>query len=900
MLNPVPEGAAEPSASLDLFDLAPSAMVVCQRQGLVQKCNRAFARLVGWPDGKSPPSRQFKDLLTRPSQYIFGSQVVPPLHLLGAVEEIELDIISADGSSLPVLLGGVQMDAGNGETLHCFSLTLIKGRRAYAREQLAARAQLDRKQEYLDMAEKLARVGHWQAELATGEVFWSPEIYAIHGLDPHTTAAPSMDQTMGFFHEEDRDEVRAIIIDAINMRQPFSFQKRLAPSPSRGVRIVEAYGLCEYDSADQPTTIFGAMRDVTEAQQALKDLEASEERYRKLADSVPGLIGYWDNNLRCRFANKAYQEWTPYTPDTLMGVRMEELNGAELFAQNKPHIDAALAGERQSFERALVIASGETRDAWIQYLPDIGPDGTVRGFYSMITDVTALKERDKAEEASNALKSAILSSTQYMVIAIDPTGIITEFNAAAEAALGYSAEEIVGKARPSTFHIHEEVVARSQQLTEELGLDIKPSVATFVIKADWFGTDTHEWTFVRKDGSRFPARVTMTPLRSEGKAATGYFGVVEDMTERKRSQAALRTSEEMFRVALDHASIGMTVLDPSGRWLRVNRALADLLGYGQDELLKLNFPSVTHPDDRAASEKMVDQLLSGEIDTYTFEKRYLRKNGETVWAQLSASAVRHPDGTPQYLVAQIQDITERREVERVKNELISTVSHELRTPVTSIRGALGLLAGTMADDLPPTVNKLIDIANKNSERLILLVNDMLDIDKIAAGSMQFDLRHEWVGPMVLSAIEANQPYAARFGVTIVTNAHDVAVQVNVDAARLQQVMSNLLSNAAKFSPTDGQVDVTIEVVQRTCRISVTDQGQGISAAFAPLIFGKFTQADSSATRTKYGSGLGLHISREIIQQMGGSIGFDSTPEQGATFWVELPVLSAQDEMTAVQ
>ncbi|MBS3848839.1 PAS domain S-box protein [Devosia sp. BSSL-BM10] len=401
-------------------------------------------------------------------------------------------------------------------------------------------------------------------------------------------------------------------------------------------------------------------------------------------------------------------------------------------------------------------------------------------------------------------------------------------------------------------------------------------------------TDLEETTVGPDQVSR-SYRTSKVPLRDGDNRIIGIAGVTVETTAQKRMEMELRSSEEKFRIAMEHASIGMTLLEPSGRWLGVNKALADLLGYSQDELLEQNFRTVTHPDDLATSDQLVRQLLDGEIETYTIEKRYLRKNGDTVWAQLSASAVRNPDGSVKYLVAQIQDITERREVERVKNELISTVSHELRTPVTAIRGALGLLAGTMAAELPLKVRNLIDIANKNSERLILLVNDMLDIDKIASGKMQFDMRREFVAPMILSAIETNQPYADRFGVQIGTNAGDVDAQVRVDPARLQQVMSNLLSNAAKFSPVGGQVEVTLSADDQTCRVEVTDQGQGVSKDFAPLIFSKFSQADSSATRTKYGSGLGLHISREIITQMGGAIGFDSEPDKGATFWIELPL-----------
>jgi len=888
----VPGTLTDKGSALDLFELAPAAMVLCHRQGFVLKFNRAFARLVGWQDGKIPPARQFKELLTRPSQYIYGSQVVPPLHLLGAVEEIELDIVTADGSKLPVLLGAVQIDGGDGENLHCFSLTPVKGRRAYAREQFEARAKLERQQEYLDLAEKLARVGHWHAQLATGEVFWSPVVYSIHGRDPADAAPLDLEKAINYYHADDREAVRAAITEAMDSKQPFAFEKRLAPSEHQGVRYVEAYGLCEFDNTGQPTGIFGVLRDVTEARQAQADLEASEERYRMLADSVPGLIGYWDRDLCCRFANQAYQEWTPYAPAELVGMTMAQVAGEELFARNQPYVVAALGGERQSFERTVVIPTGETRHAWIEYLPDHGPDGTVRGFYSMITDVTALKQRDQAEQESNALQSAVLSSTSYIVIATKPDGTVTMFNAAAEAALGYRAEDVIGKHTPGLWHDVSEVIERTEQINAELETAIEPGFATFIAQADRTGSETRGWTYIAKDGRRFPVRLSVTQLRDTDEQITGYLGVVEDITDRKAAEEALRTSEETFRVAMEHASIGMTVLDPGGRWVRVNQALTQLLGYTEEQLLGLDFIAVTHPDDRVASEQVVQQLLSGEIDTHTAEKRYLCRDGQSVWAQLSAAAVRNPDGSTKYLVAQIQDITERREVERVKNELISTVSHELRTPVTSIRGALGLLAGTMANDLSPQAVKLVDIANKNSERLILLVNDMLDIDKIASGKMAFDLRSEALGPIIGMALENNQPYADRFGVSINTNAEELSVEVLVDPARLQQVMSNLLSNAAKFSPAGGQVDVTVTAGDTMCRVAVRDYGQGISTAFAPLIFGKFTQADSSATRSKYGSGLGLHISREIILQMGGQIGFDSTPGEGATFWIDLPLAVA--------
>ena len=878
---------ANTDAQVDLFDLAPCAMVVCDRQGRVRRFNRAFARLVGWL-GKAPPEGRFSDLLTRPSQYIFGSQVLPPLQLAGAVEEIELDIVGPAGGTHAVLLSGVQLDDPDAGWLHYFSLTMTKARRAYEREQLDARSLLDRKQEYLNLAEKLARVGHWHVDLVQRTSFWSPEIYAIHGMDPSGATGPSFDEIMARYHDDDREAVLGIIGWAIAAHEPFWFQKRLAATAERGERIVEASGLVEVGAGGQATGVFGVLRDVTDTVKAQHDLETSEERYRLLADNVPGMIGYWDSNMVCRFANRAYLEWFGRSPEALIGRTMRQVLGETLYALNRPYIEGVLAGIDQAFERAIVKPSGETGDTWANYVPDLDAEGRVRGFYALVTDITELKQRNLAELASNALQSAVLSSTNFIVIATTPEGVVTVFNKAAEAALGYAADEVIGKQTPALWHDRDEVIERTREVNRVLPEPIEPGFATFLALPDRSGMVSRDWTFIRKDGSRFPVRLNGSRILDASGTVTGYLGVAEDITERRNAEMALRSSEETFRAAMENASIGMTIMEPPGRWLRVNRALTHLLGYSQEELLELNFRAITHPDDLDQSDLVVEQLLAGAVDTSTIEKRYVHKTGRIVWAQLNISAVRHPDGRPQYLIAQVQDITERREVERVKDALISTVSHELRTPVTSIRGALGLLAGSMADTLPPDVAKLIGIANKNSERLNLLVNDMLDIEKISSGKMQFNVSRCDLDGLVAAAIEDNAPYAEHFGVSMVVQGSQAGLYVAVDAARFQQVMSNLLSNAAKFSPPGGQVEICISATDTLCRIAITDHGQGISPAFAPHVFAKFSQADSSATRSRSGSGLGLHISREIIEQLGGAIGFESPSHQGATFWIGLP------------
>jgi PAS domain S-box-containing protein len=321
-----------------------------------------------------------------------------------------------------------------------------------------------------------------------------------------------------------------------------------------------------------------------------------------------------------------------------------------------------------------------------------------------------------------------------------------------------------------------------------------------------------------------------------------------------------------------------------GWFKQLNPAWEKTLGFTLEELKSRPYQELVHPDDRPSTrgEEQRLRLGGGAID---FENRFLTRDGTYRW--LCWRAVTSPERGLIYAVA--RDVEEQKRIERMKNDFVSVVSHELRTPLTSIRGALGLLAGGVAGELPEKARPLIDIAAKNSERLGRLINDILDIEKIESGKINFRLGPLELAPLLEHAVESNRTYAAGYEVELRLAPGLPDARVWADSDRLEQVMTNLLSNACKFSPRGGVVEIAAERLgEGRIRVAVTDHGRGVSPEFRSQIFGKFAQADTSSTRQKGGTGLGLSISKAIVERHGGRIGFDSEPGVATTFFFELP------------
>ncbi|MDO9235588.1 MAG: PAS domain S-box protein, partial [Aquabacterium sp.] len=490
----------------------------------------------------------------------------------------------------------------------------------------------------------------------------------------------------------------------------------------------------------------------------------------------------------------------------------------------------------------------------------------------MFTGVVRNITERKATEALQSQLSAIVDSSADAIISVNLDGIVQSWNKGAEKIYGFMRSEITGKSIkliiPDSHHSEHELLLQLIRQNKEIG--------------------TFDTIKIRKNGNLFNASVTISPMRDNSSKIIGASNVSRDITHLNAQQDALKKSEATFRLAMEHAPIGMALVSTAGRWLEVNQSLCSMLGYDREVMLSNDIQSITHPKDLPAEIDLMSKCINGEMQTYQNEKRFYNISGHEIWVMQSMSYIKNSQGDTGHFVAQISNITEKREIDRVKGEFVSIVSHELRTPLTSIRGALGLVAGPLASEVSPKVARLIEIANSNCERLILLINDILDIEKIASGQMRFDCKTENLSSLVRQAIEANHGFADKYEVSLVERSMDESIQSEVDATRLMQVLTNFLSNAAKFSRAGDMVE--LEVCRRPpfARISIIDHGNGIPPEFCDRIFGKFTQADSSTTRAKGGTGLGLHISKQIIEQMRGRVGFDTKVGEGTTFWMDFP------------
>ena len=474
---------------------------------------------------------------------------------------------------------------------------------------------------------------------------------------------------------------------------------------------------------------------------------------------------------------------------------------------------------------------------------------------------------------SEALSRSITDGMAEGVITMDDQGVILEVNHSAQQLFLYERGEMLG--RHFSKLLRRKTSGDLSALTLPLDDETKP-----LELAD------QEVPCRRKDGSQFLAFMSLSKVLVNSRTVRTVL--IQDITERKTAADALRSSEFLLRQVTDTVPALIAYLDTDEKFGFHNKAYEEVLGLSFDQISGRPLSEVLGETAYANAREKVQEVLMGYVVRY--ERVLLTPRGGLrtyVMEYFPRYSDDASDGKVLGFFSLGTDITELKRIDQMKTEFISTVSHELRTPLTSIRGSLGLISGGVAGELPDAIKSLVQIAKNNCERLIRLINDILDSEKIESGKMQMNLQVLDIRKLVEQVMSQNHGFAVQHQVKLLLTARDSSFYASVDSDRLTQVLTNLLSNAVKFSPPGDVVEIVLSCRQDMLRIEVVDHGPGISEQFRTRIFQKFSQADSSDSRQKGGTGLGLNISRSIIEKMNGTIGFSTVPGAGSTFFIEL-------------
>ncbi len=531
------------------------------------------------------------------------------------------------------------------------------------------------------------------------------------------------------------------------------------------------------------------------------------------------------------------------------------------------------------------------------------------GVVESARDTTSLKQAEEVLLKAGALQKAILNSANFSSIATDAKGVIQIFNVGAERMLGYTAAEVIDRITPADISDPQEVIARAKALSAELGTPITPGFEALVFKASRGIEDIYELTYFRKDGTRFPAVVSVTALRDAQDAIIGYLLIGTDNTARKLVEAEqkkldqrLRDQQFYTRSLIESNIDALAATDPSGIITDVNKQMEALTGCTRDELIGAPFKSYfTDPERAEAGIK----LALSEKKVTDYELTACARDGKRTVVSYNATTFYDRGRTLQGVFAAARDVTEGKRVEaelqqakaaaesasQTKSDFLASMSHEIRTPMNAIIGIADLLAKT---PLSLEQDKYVQIFRRAGNNLLDLINDILDLSKVEASQLELERTGFSLSDLLEKVTEIVAVRAREKGLALICEiAPDVPTDLVGDPTRLRQVLLNLLGNAIKFTEA-GEVGLRVALdtdspSPAALRFAISDTGIGIPGEKLGAVFERFTQANSSTTRRYGGSGLGLTISKRLVELMGGRIWVESSVGKGSVFYFAAPL-----------
>ena len=759
----------------------------------------------------------------------------------------------------------------------------------------------------LRLAQSASNSAVWDWDVRANTLFWSPEYYQLYGLDP--TLEPTYEGWLGCIYPDDREKASQQTLQALEESSDLRVEFRVMRSD--GIRWFAGIGQVLRDEAEQPIRMIGIAIDITQQKQteiALQQFNAElEERVierthelktvndrlletlieqqhtqlllleqAQLLDLAHDTIMTLDLNWVITFWNQGAEKMYGWSKNEALGKESYILLKTQ-FPHPLDEIQAAVfdqgywEGELVHFNRdnhPLIVAS--------RWVLQKDPMGRPIKILEINNDITARKQAELALQESEERRRLALDLTHIGFWDMQlPNGSII-WNDNHFTLLGLTPYECEPSYELWRDHIHPDDLEW-----------VEPLLMTSIEQHMDYAA---EYRVVHSDGTVRWLMGRARALYDDAAQPIRSIGVLLDVTDRKQAEQMLALQAVITRNMAEGICL---IKAEDASIVYANPKFEQMFGYDPGELNGQPVTILNYPSESVTAEDVYQSIRAAVLQNheFTYEVHNIKKDRTPFWCSATCSVFQHPEHGD-VLVAVQQDITERRKIDQMKQDFISIVSHELRTPLTSIRGSLGLIAGGVYDKKPEKMKEMIEIAARQSDRLVRLVNDILNLRRLESGQAKFNFQQCSAADLIQQSVDVMRSQAEQSQVTL--DILPTTVEVWADADAIVQTLTNLLSNAIKFSPCDSTITVTATPYPSTSSLhsltcfSVQDQGRGIPSNQLETIFGQFQQVDASDSREKGGTGLGLAICRTIVKQHGGRIWVESQLEQGSTFYFTLP------------
>ena len=665
--------------------------------------------------------------------------------------------------------------------------------------------------------------------------------------------------------------------------------------------------------------VIGNATDITDKYFLEKDLRRTKEMLEQT--NQVARVGGWEINI-----NKQKAYWTSVAKE-ILGVQHDfepDSNQWISFCkegESRDLITAAVElgiaeGKGWDIEVELINAKGQ--ELWVRVIGNAQlKNGKCKRLYGTLQNINDKKKADLEISRSKKLLDDVLqSASEVSIIATDPNGLITLFNSGSERLLGYSANEMIGKVTPAILHVHQEIVDRSKVLQEEFGYPIE-GFRVFTEKPEKFGSEQHEWTYVKKDGSTLMVSLVVNAIRNELNQIIGYLGIATDITERKKFESALITEKARLNSFVEYAPAAVAMLDKDLHYVAVSNRWKEDYGVTGRQIIGAHHYSFFPPLSMEAKDRH-QRILQGAIEKKEEDIYHSPHTGKDVYIRWEMRPWYLFDGSIGGIMIFTQDITaavlHREEIKIAqslaeqasvaKSEFLANMSHEIRTPLNGVIGFADLLLRTNLDS---TQTQYLSIITQSANILLSLLNDILDYSKLEVNKLVLEIEKCNVHELCEQAINIIAYQVKSKGLSMeLAISPEIPPFIFTDSIRLKQILINLLSNAAKFTEK-GTVSLKIEkrsgdASKMDLRFSVQDTGIGIKPENQSKIFEAFSQEDVSTTKKYGGTGLGLAICNKILSLMGSNIQLESKAGEGSCFYFDvcLEVENEVQENTIVQ